>query len=122
MNTFGDKISYLRKDRQKTQEEVAAATGTTKSTISKYERNLVDPTLESAKKIANYFMVSLDWLAGNITHNKKNVDSIENNSENNIELIIPQSYIDVIKKAVSQDVTANNLNDALTFILKLRKS
>ena len=33
MNTFGDKIYYLRKNKQKTQTEVAIAVGTTKSTI-----------------------------------------------------------------------------------------
>lgn len=111
MNTFGDKISYLRKCKQKTQDEVAVAVGTTKSTISKYERNLVEPTLESAKNLADYFMVSLDWLA-------------EGNDYEPIKQNIPkdvfESYMDVIKKAVSREITADTLSDAVAFISKVK--
>ena len=110
MNTFGDKINYLRKNRQKTQDEIAIAVGTTKSTISKYERNLVEPTLESAKKIANYFMVSLDWLAGD---NIKENDIITEN--------IPKGYVEIIKKALKEEISVENLSDAISFISKLKK-
>ncbi len=108
MNTFGDKIYYLRKNKQKTQTEVAIAVGTTKSTISKYERNLVEPTLESAKKLADYFTVSLDWLA-------------RNNDLSKTEPFIPTDYVEVVKNAINQKITPDNLTDILTLILKLRK-
>ncbi len=110
MDTFGEKICYLRKSKQKTQDEIALAVGTTKSTISKYERNLVDPTLESAKNLADYFMVSLDWLAGN-----------SNSEKDGLEINIPNSYIEVIKKALRQEIPADNLNEALNFITKIKK-
>jgi len=113
MNTFGDKINYLRKCRQKTQDEIAVAVGTTKSTISKYERNLVEPTLESAKNIADYFMVSLDWLAGSGDY--KNI-------KQNIPSDVFNRYIEVIEKAVSQEVSADNLGDAVNFISKVKNS
>ena len=109
MKTFGYKISYLRKIKQKTQDEIAIAVGTTKSTISKYERNLVDPTLESAKNIADYFMVSLDWLAG------------EENGELEVKYNIPSSYVDVIKKAVGSEISAESLSDAVAFISKIKE-
>ena len=113
MYTFGDKINYLRKCRQKTQDEIAAAVGTTKSTISKYERKLVEPTLESAKNLADYFMVSLDWLAGNGGYE---------NIKRNIPKDVFNGYIKVIERAVSQEVTADNLGDALNFISKIKNS
>ena len=109
MKTFGDKISYLRKIKQKTKYEIAIAVWTTKSTISKYERNLVDPTLESAKNIADYFMVSLDWLAG------------EENGELEVKYNIPSSYVDVIKKAVGSEISAESLSDAVAFISKIKE-
>ena len=85
--------------------------GTTKSTISKYERNLVEPTLESAKNLADYFMVSLDWLAEGDLY-----EPIRQNIPNNIF----EGYMEVIKKAVSQEITADTLNDALVFISKVK--
>lgn len=110
MNTFGERLSYLRKIKQKTQDDIALAVGTTKSTISKYERNLVDPTLESAKNLANYFMVSLDWLAGNV------VDEDELKQDN-----IPKDYIDVVKDAISKQVLSHDIKEAVAFISSIKK-
>lgn len=112
MKTFGDKINYLRKSRQKTQDEIAAAAGTTKSTISKYERNIVEPTLESAKNLADYFLVSLDWLAGEEGYN---------NIKQNIPEKICGEYFEVIEKAASSGITPDNLSAAIDFIVKIRK-
>lgn len=115
MNTFGDKIYSLRRYRCISQDVVAAAVGSTKSTISKYERNIVDPTLESAKKIAEYFNVSLDWLAGG-------EESTEAEMEEEMESEIFESYTAIIKKAIKQNITAENLDDALNLIVKIKNS
>ena len=50
---FGKKLKDLRAD--KTQEEVAAAVGVTKSTWVKYERDERIPRDEVKLRIANYF-------------------------------------------------------------------
>ena len=49
MYSFGTKIRDLRRERKLSQDEVAVETGITKSTISKYEHNQIDPTLSAAK-------------------------------------------------------------------------
>lgn len=43
---------------------LSEATGMNDSILSKYKRGLTEPTLPQAVAIADYFDVSLDWLAG----------------------------------------------------------
>lgn len=107
MDKFGDRLYILRKKKGISQDELANAVGSTKSTISKYERNIVDPTLESAQKIAAYFMVSLDWISG-----YGNTDDIM--------LSIPSKYKETIDEAISENISSDQLEEALKFIIKMR--
>lgn len=60
---FGDRLKELREDKSLTQEDLAKILGLKRTTISSYETNLAFPSFEIAIKIANYFNVSLDYLA-----------------------------------------------------------
>ena len=60
-DTFSAKIVKLR--GTKSRRELAAAINMTEGAIRSYE-NGTSPSLEVAQKIASYFDVSLDWLAG----------------------------------------------------------
>ncbi len=62
MNNFGNHLKYLRNDRKASQEDVAKFANITKSTISKYERGVVEPTISIAKKIGSYFGVTIDQM------------------------------------------------------------
>lgn len=106
MSTFGKKLQTLRKSRNLSQEEVALNTNTTKSTISKYEHNTIDPTLSSAKKIASFFGVSLSWLAG------------EDDTEP--EYIISAEYAEIIKQALKNNITPSQLSLALELLLSAK--
>jgi len=65
MNTiFSERLKYLRKEKDISAEELATILDINKSTISRYETNKTEPFLPIVIKIANYFDVSLDWLAG----------------------------------------------------------
>lgn len=62
MDIFSKRLHELRKENRISQEELAAAIGTTKSTISKYEHGTIEPTLSVIKKLADYFSVTTDYL------------------------------------------------------------
>lgn len=61
---IGKKIKILRKEKGITQAELAALIGTTASTIGKYEREALQPNVETIVKICKTFEVSSDYLLG----------------------------------------------------------
>ena len=62
--TFGERLRDLRKDRNIGQIELAKHLGVGKSIISLWETNQCEPTLSKLIVIANFFAVSIDYLAG----------------------------------------------------------
>ena len=62
--TFGERLKELRKERGLGQIALAAALGVGKSSISLWERGESEPTLTNLITIAQYFDVTIDWLAG----------------------------------------------------------
>lgn len=61
---FIKRLRDLRDEKGVSQEEVSKAVGITKSTLSKYELGKNEPGMMVAKKLADYFHVSFDWLVG----------------------------------------------------------
>ncbi len=76
---IGENIASLRKEKKLTQEELAEILEVSRQTISKWELNDTSPDLKQAKKIAEYFEVSLDALAGFDINNiiTKKISNIE---------------------------------------------
>lgn len=64
MNTFGDKIRDLRKERNLTQKSVADGLSVTISTLSHWECGYQEASLDALGKIADFFEVSTDYLLG----------------------------------------------------------
>ena len=60
----GKIISSLRKSNNLSQADLASKTGVSQVMIGKYERGDAIPSIEVAKKIADTFGVSLDYLVG----------------------------------------------------------
>ena len=74
MNKITIIISNLRKEKGWSQTDLAEESGVSREMISKYERGLAIPSVDAAKKIADAFNVSLDYLVGegiNSTFDKK---------------------------------------------------
>jgi len=63
MNSFGDNIKELRMKKGFSQEVFAKEIGVHVTNLSKYERNLSNPSFEIAQKMAAVLEVSLDTLA-----------------------------------------------------------
>lgn len=60
----GERLAELRKDRKKSQKDLAEYLSVSRNTISNYESGAATPDDETKKKIALYFNVSLDYLMG----------------------------------------------------------
>jgi transcriptional regulator with XRE-family HTH domain len=57
-------MTDLRKERDWSQTDLATKSGVSREMIGKYERGDAVPSIEAAKKIADAFQVSLDYLVG----------------------------------------------------------
>jgi len=63
---FGSRLLELRKAKGLSQTELAEQIGVHKNVLGKYEREEVRPSIDIAMKAAEFFGVSLDYLAGKI--------------------------------------------------------
>ena len=61
-NQFGRKILDLRKEKGWSQPDLAKKIGTSGAIIGRYERGDMTPSVEVARKIADAFEVTLDYL------------------------------------------------------------
>ncbi len=61
---FGEMLKSLRIEQRYTQQELADILNLSKSNISKYESNSIEPNLDTIQKIADFFKVSTDYLLG----------------------------------------------------------
>ncbi len=76
----GSIITALRKEKDWSQTELATKSGVSREMIGKYERDEAVPSIEAAKKIADAFGVSLDYLVGegvNSKFDKKTVKRLQ---------------------------------------------
>ena len=62
MVRLGGRITQLRKNKSWSQSKLAKEIGISREAIGKYERNEASPSVETAKKIADAFDVTLDYL------------------------------------------------------------
>jgi len=70
---IGEKILNLRKEKGWSQQEVAKKIGTSGPIIGRYERGEMVPSVEVAKKLADVFGITMDYLVdetGSVTEIK----------------------------------------------------
>lgn len=60
----GKKIKELREEKGITQRELAKKINVMDKTISKWENGILEPNMESLKKLADYFNVSIECFYG----------------------------------------------------------
>jgi transcriptional regulator with XRE-family HTH domain len=61
---FGEKLSFVRKQKKMSQAELGKASSINGDIVGKYERNEMKPNIETAKKLADALEISLDYLVG----------------------------------------------------------
>ena len=75
---LGNKILELRKQKNVTQDELAAELGVTAAAVSKWENNYTMPDVLMLCALADFFTVTTDELLGRFTQFKHAVISAEN--------------------------------------------
>ncbi len=79
---FRDVLRDLRKSRNLTQEQLASAIDVERSSIGKYEGNKNnEPSIETLKRIASFFHVSIDYL---LEYNAVHTVNVETEDEENL--------------------------------------
>jgi transcriptional regulator with XRE-family HTH domain len=64
METFGERLEYLRIEQKISQRQLSKNLEVGKTTISSWEGDVKEPTLSNIVKLAKYFKVSSDYLLG----------------------------------------------------------
>lgn len=64
MESFGNRLAELRKDRNMTQQDIADKLNVTYQAVSKWENDLTAPDIDSILKLADILEVSTDVLLG----------------------------------------------------------
>ena len=64
MSTFSDRLKECRKKTGVSQEDAAKCLEIAYSTYRRYEQGGTEPTISEAARMAEFFGVSLDYLAG----------------------------------------------------------
>lgn len=64
MTLIAERLKFLRKEKKLTQKEIAEQIGIKRNTYSDWETGKNEPSLEKLIVLADFFEVSLDWLAG----------------------------------------------------------
>lgn len=100
MNEFSERLKMLREKKDISLSEMAIDIGMAKSLLWRYETGKSEPGLSALIQLAEYFGVTLDWIAGN----------------GNINQIQYKNYAEVINKCVDEDITPDKLNKIIDII------
>lgn len=71
MNEFAKRLREVRKARSLTQEELAEKADISRVMVSRYETDMVIPTVEVLISLADALEVSIDYLLGRIDQNNQ---------------------------------------------------
>ncbi|HJB93872.1 MAG TPA: helix-turn-helix domain-containing protein [Candidatus Borkfalkia stercoripullorum] len=61
---YGERLKELRETYHLSQAQLALDLGTNQQSISRYEKELIEPNIAMIVKICDYFQVSADYLLG----------------------------------------------------------
>ncbi len=71
IETFPEKLKQARISTGFSQQEVSKEVHISNVTLSNYERGITQPDIDSLKCLAEFYMVSCDWLIGTKGRNRK---------------------------------------------------
>ena len=89
---LGEKIKKYRESKNMTQGEIADILGVKAATISKYEAGTLEPNIESLKRLADLFEVSVDELIKEDSFDISKINILESNG---ILFVSSQSLISI---------------------------
>lgn len=71
MTIIATRLKSLRKEKKLTQRQLASKLQISQSTVALYETGNREPDIDTLEKIADFFDVTLDYLAGRTDHPKE---------------------------------------------------
>lgn len=102
MNKFGKRLEILREKKELSYSELAEKVGMTKSLLWRYETGKSDPGLNSLIKLADYFGVTLDWIAGN--------------GDEEIQYTNKDKYNNAVNRAIKENVSPEKLENLIKIL------
>lgn len=115
MNSIGEKIKALRKERKMTQSDLAKKLDVTEQAISMYERDVRKPSFLYLTKISEIFNVPISFFANDDLDNeeKNNIDvffyDLDSLDKKDLEKV--QTYINLLKKQSEERKKLLDSND-----------
>ncbi len=101
LEIFSERLKELRSSLKMTQKDFAMELNITASALSSYEKNNINPSISIAKRIAEKYNVSIDWLCG--LSEKRNYNDTINTYGDAIRLLFKlDESLDI---AISADFT-----------------
>lgn len=64
MSTLSERLKYARKNKRLTQLQVSERTGIHNKTLSGYENGVAEPDLDTLKRLADVYEVTVGYLTG----------------------------------------------------------
>ena len=104
MNEFGKRLRIIRKENKMSLLTLSEKLKTSKSLLSRYENGKVDPALGTAIEIAEFFNVSLNWIAG--------MSDIEADRK----ILKSSDYEEVFDKCIEQNIAPEKLDKMLDLL------
>lgn len=89
------RIKELRQQTNLNQTETAKKMGLPRVNYNKYENEEIEPNIETLKKFADYFNVSLDYLCGRTWNNQ--IGYIPEDKKEVVKIILQLNDINTIK-------------------------
>lgn len=85
---FGERLKQARIKAKYSQEEIAEIINTSRSNISKYECEKLEPNIETLRQLCILYRVSADYVIGIKDNDNGKFDSININQHNNNNAVI----------------------------------
>jgi transcriptional regulator with XRE-family HTH domain len=105
MNEFGKRLKMLREERDLPMSKLAEDVESTKSALSRYENGKMEPGLKILARLAEYFGVTLDWLAGN-----GDIDDVQYSNK--------KQYDSAVNKCIKENITPEKLEQIIDIMKK----
>ena len=102
---FGDRLKKLRIEKNLSQDELGKICGVAKNTVSYWETNNTEPSIQIIIKLAQFFGVSTDYLLG-----------IDSNKKEKLKIALKEAGM-----MVSEDLTIEEFEKALKIVKKKKK-
>lgn len=103
MGTIGDNIKQLRIEHNMTQEQLAKALDTTKSTISKYELDKRQPRYETVERMAAIFRTSTGRILNKGGKMKFKVIQWQSRKDAHLDMKIDADLLNTIQNIAAYD-------------------